>query len=640
MPFDNVVLQYAHPHVAVFVEDNTTYTETFLSADEPVTLLQCGVFASGRDNQLLYCETYDEFVNEFGTPNYNLYGQAGYNIVNALKTEYAAAYVMRVMPDDATYSNLVANVKYWIEPKEEVDDIAGTTSNYNVLHIEYHLSTLDPSPTTDLEFEEAINSLRSYDVDEDGSYTNPLFCIRQAGRGKYGNATRIRFADVTAYDDPDNNYKSYRLDVLEMSSSLNRVEYCYGSFNPDLYDTTSKESLYLEDLVNDPEEGMTKIRINVVDAVMNQLVNLYNENCLSSEVTTIDEEGNETTTQEVSAEPVTSSTLDVLFGKYMDGTTDPHLEITSILDDTEGVSLNGGNDGSLDIDAENRDDVITECLIKAYNGTYDKRIQSRYSTACDFMLDANFDDSVKKVMVSLALKREWDAMCYIDTGLISTVDDMLTWLENMKSYFGNNVIKECQHVKVRDVEYTGKTIPVTMTYFLASQIPTHFSTRGLNIPMVLENFRITQGVRGTFLPTIEPDEDDIKKEFYNLRANIYETVRYGVYQRAWAITTQEETSDRLDEFNEYILQLAVQIATDEIRSKIYKFGEAEDRARYKTLADQRLQYELGPLVRSVTVDFTMSATDERRNIMRIVLRIVYKTVVKRGIVEIYLDPRA
>ena len=611
MSFENVVLQYAHPCIAgIYVEDNTTYQETFLSAEEPVKLLQCGTFASGRDNQLLYCETYDQFINEFGKPNYNLYGQAGYNIANALKTGYAAAYVMRVMPDDATFANVVVMATYGIGDNEAGDG--------SVMNITYSFKTV-PNATTVDEMAAAVDALRQYDPDDNGNYTNPLFYVYQTGRGQYGNATRIRMGDVTAYDDEDNTNRTYRFDVLQMGTALTRLEYAFGCFNPDLFDTTSSESLYLSDLINDTENGLQKVRIGIVDSTFNEMIKMYNETFMTEE---------------------TNSTLDIMFGRNMDGTTNEKLAIINDLTNTDGVSLNSGFDGALDVTNASRDEVISECLIKAYNGTYDKHINSRYSTPADFMLDANFDNDVKKTMVALALRREWDAMCYLDAGLISTVEETINWLTEMKDYNGNNVIKELHNYKIRDTEYTGKTIPVTTTYFIAGKLPHHFKTRGLNTPMVMEDARITNAVRGSFCPVIDPDEDDIKAEIYKLRGNYYETVKYGVYQRGCCITTQQATSDRLDEFNEYILQLAVKKAVEIMREKIYKFGEPDDRARYKALANQALQYLLGPLVRSITVDFKMSQTDERRNIMRIVLRIVYRTVVKRGIVEIYLDPRA
>ena len=70
MSFENVVLQYAHPHVAVYLEDNTTYTETFLAEEEPVKLIQCGMYAEGRDNKVIYCPNYASYIEEFGNPNY------------------------------------------------------------------------------------------------------------------------------------------------------------------------------------------------------------------------------------------------------------------------------------------------------------------------------------------------------------------------------------------------------------------------------------------------------------------------------------------------------------------------------------------------------------------------------------------
>lgn len=611
MSFENVVLQYAHPCIAgIFVEDNTVYYETFLAAEEPVKLLQCGTFASGRDNQLLYCETYDEFINEFGNPNYNLYGQAGYNIVNALKTGYAAAYVMRVMPDDATFANVVVMATYGVGDTED--------GSGSVMNITYSFKTVE-NAATEFDLASSIDALKTYDPDELGNYTNPLFYVYQTGRGDYGNATRIRMADVTPYDDEDITNRTYRFDVLQMSNTLKRLEYAFGGFNPELFDVVNGESLYLPDLVNDTENGLTKVCMKVVDSTVNAMVDMYNNTFSTAE---------------------TNSTLDIMTGCNMDGTTNANLNIVNDLLNTEGISLNSGSDGSLNITNISRDETITDCLIKAYNGTYDKRIKSRYSTPSDFMLDANFDVDVKKTMIALALTRQWDAMCYIDAGLLSTVEETLNWLTSMADYSGNNVIKELHNYKIRDTDFTGKTIPVTTTYFIAGKLPHHFKTRGLNVPMVLEDARITNAVRGSFQPSIDPDEDDIKNQIYKLRGNYYENVKYGVYQRGCCITTQKVTSDRLDEFNEYILQLAVREAVGIMRAKIYKFAEADDRARYKDLANARLQYLLGPLVRSITVDFKMSATDERRNILRIVLRIIYKTVVKRGIVEIYLDPRA
>lgn len=613
MSFENVVLTYPQPHVVVYVEDNTTYVETFLAAEEPVKMIQCGAFSQGRDNRLIYCETYDEFISEFGEPNYKYYGQAGYNVARALKTEYAAAYVMRVMPEDATHANVVVSAKYKV-----VDD-----DSTKKLEIGYKTSYIQNAKSLE-EMQIAFDELRTNAEEDDGYTVVPLFYIYQTGRGVYGNSSRIRLMDATAYDEPDNTFKCVRLDVLQMRSTLTRLESAYGTFDPDLYDAASKESLYLTDLVNDPEEGFTKVNIHINDAGIAAMLKVYNE-------------------QVATDAPETISTFDFIFGRDMKGKVNDLIKFTEDtvdLSETEGVSLYGGSDGAFAIDAEGREDAISAQLVNAYAGRLDKTITSRYTTPADFMLDANFDASVKNAMVTLALKREYDAMCYLDCGLLDTIDDVIAWGVENKNIYGYNVIKQCQHYKVRDIDYTGKTIDVTTTYYMAGLIPRHIKTRGLNEPMAMENALLTEAVKGSFAPTIDPDENDIKKELYNLRINWFETVRYNVYQRGVAITTQQATSDRMDEFNEYILHLAVAKATSILRSKIYKLGEEEDRANYTETANRELQYILGPMVRSVTVEFKMSADDERKSILRLALRIVYKTVIKRGIVEIYLDPRA
>ena len=571
-------------------------------------MIQCGAFHQGRDNKLIYCDTYEQFIAEFGEPNYKLYGQAGYNVAKALKTRFAGAYVLRVMPDDATHANIIVSVKYKIEGGKlkvgfTTTSVTGATSPEELR----------------LKVEEMKSST---DADEEGYITQPWFYAYQTGRGVYGNATRIRLLDATAYDDPENTFKNYRLDVLQMADALSRLESAYGTFNPDLFDATSKESLYLADLVNDPEEGFSKVNIEINEAVLETIVDEFN--------TATD--GDETL-----------STFDLVFGKTMDGKTNEaieYIEGSVDLAQADGLSLFNGDDGAFTPGKEDREAAITAQLCKAYSGQLDKMINSRYSTPADFMLDANFDADVKATMAALAIKRQYDAMTYLDCGLLDTVDDVIAWGEQNKDIYGDNIVKQAHHYKVRDIDYTGKTIDVTTTYFMAGLIPRHFKTKGLSEPMAMENAIVTEAVKGSFLPVIDPDENDIKKELYNLRINYFETVKYNTYQRGIAITSGRVLSDRLDEFNEYILHLAVATATSILRSKLYKLGEADERRSYTETANKHLQFVLGPMVRSVTVSFEMSADDERKSILRLVLRIVYKTIVKRGIVEIYLDPRA
>ena len=122
--------------------------------------------------------------------------------------------------------------------------------------------------------------------------------------------------------------------------------------------------------------------------------------------------------------------------------------------------------------------------------------------------------------------------------------------------------------------------------------------------------------------------------------NYYESVNYTKIQRATGITAcPTTTSDRQLEFNEYILHKVVQLAYSIMDSKLYKLGEPDDRLRYQTQAEKEIMFRFGDFLRSITVEFVMTAKDERKNVMRLRLAMVFKTVVTRGVVEVYLNPR-
>ena len=621
MSFENIVMTYPHPHVLIAVQDNTFYNETFLEEEAPVRGIQVGAFAEGRDNRVLYFTNKNQFIEEFGKPNYKLYGQAGYNVARALGTGYAGMYVMRVLPDDAHYANVVIVAKYKVEQPGE--GYAGTTK----LKIKYEAKKIEGATSLEdlkLKFEELKSDLAD-DEDPQGYTSRPLFLHYSAGRGDYGNKFRMKFIDATNYDDPENSMKTYRLDVLKMERSLVRKESIYGGLNYDGFNPVTGNSLYLEDIIMDTQNGSNKIGIIIDEGTVTDMLKQYNS--FAETKLSIDE-------------------FDPIFGRTMEGTLDDKIEIESgpdciNLGAIDGYSLSGGANGESIADTQpDAKQTIDQCIIRALDGEYDRSIKSRFATPADFMLDADYSEDVKKALARLALHREWDCKLYLDCGLISTASDAISWLEEMKSVAGPNIIKELHHYKIRDVEFTGKTIPVTITYYLAERIPVHFKTLGIGEPMVRENAIVTEAVPGSFLPVIDPIDDSIKKQIYLLRGNCYEAIKYNTYQRTTAITSQIETSDRSDEFNDYILQLAVRTAEDILNKKLYKLAEEEDRIRYQTEAERLVKYILGGFIRSVKVEFVMSAEDELRQILRLRIRIVFKTVVKRGIVEVYIDPRA
>ena len=633
MALSNPSLVYSHPYVGVYVEDNTMTTEDTTTVDtqtvndNPFSIMQIGRFAKGRDNTLLSFDSWSACLNEFGAPNYKLYGQAGYNAYAALANNpgLCRLYAMRVMPDNATYSNIVIMASYkWGE--YQTTDAEGKPATKTGMIIKFTGQT-----TNSLSSKESLKTYASAKYAAPGedpatAVTSALFGFHSLGRGKYGNSIRVRFNDMTAYDN-DPTTKSFKVDVLEYTTSLNVKESFTGTFNEIAFSPVTKSSLYLEDMINDPDTGSTKLGVNIVYQTFEDMINFYNEN-KSEDVT-----------------PITVDTADFINGLTMEGLTDYNIyidpESTISLTAIEGFALQSGGDGDFGtLSDEALQTSIDNCLTNAFNGVYDESVLSRYGSPVDCILDANFSIAVKKAMIALGTKRQEDTMVYIDMGTEATTGDALvTFAQSLQNLGGPNILKEAHYYKLRDTIFTGKQITVTTTYNIAKLLPTHVATYGLGTPFVMQNARITDAIKGSFGPLINPNNDELKNKLYKLRVNYYENVSRNVYQRSTAITSQASITDRSDEFNEYILHLAAITCEDLLRGNLYNLAEEADRARYQSAATDVLNVKIGNLVRNMSVSYDMSALDEMNNLLRIKLQLTFRTIVKRGIVEIYINPR-
>ena len=647
----DITLNYEHPYVAISVVDNTVQQSEQSNAVNMRDFngIQVGFFPDGRDNRLLYCMSKKAALDEFGNPNYKTHGQAAYNLYNALGTNNCGMYAMNLKPANATHANLVVLIKarVAVTPSTSGSDsndigvptTGGTTPLTPKLYISFETTHIEGA-TSEAAFRTKLAQMyNNGNLDDDGYMVLPWMAFWRLARGKCGNSTRIRINDSTEYDYDPTEHR-YEIQVIQPSSKgLAIVDRKTGVFDENKIDqfNLTQPSEFIEELVNDIEYGSTKINMMFDCDSYDAIISLYNS---------IDPSFN-----------IDASTLDILFGKQLNGLDDLNIIIEddgsgSGLFATDGVALSGGSDG--DLDGPNAEQVKKELLIAAYNGEIDPRISSRFSTPADFNLDAGYDDDVKRAMAGLAYKRAYDCMTYLDSGLLETNQEVLSWAKGMIDVWGYNVVKESGCFKWRDIDLdgiiqaSGKMLPMTITHYLAKALPNHMAVYGLTQPFAKELAIITSHpadnntpadfVTGTFKPMIDPDMNDIKKEYRRFRVNCYENVYYYSVQRADAITTCREKCERMLEFNEYIVHRMVKIAYDIMASKIYKLGEETDRAAYEKFASQEIEFQLGSLIRKCDVAFVMTEQDAKKGLMRLQLEAVLKRVITNGIVSITINP--
>ena len=606
-----IIPKYTHPHSETYINDNTIFEEIVSEPESGVRFINVFTSSKGRDGVVLKKTKHTDFIEEYGNPNYKLFAQPGYMPYAALKTFQAECHCMRVMPDDASYSNAI------IIAKIKVDTTVVGSPKLLIRHQSVFLTNF----TDKTEFSVNVELLKDTDPDEDGWLTFPLFGAYVLGRGIYGDTTRLRLS-ASPQADLENGYKNYRFEVLDSEGGLTRKELFTGSLYTDAI--ISSNTLYIEELIND-SDGSTKIGFYVSENSLNEILTIYNEQVADEDA------------------QLTLQTFDIITARSMIATTLTDIVISNTasdvsLDRVEGILFSGGNDGSFSVsgDAGVRETAIDTAYIKAF--TEDKVLLSKRRTPADLILDAGYSDDVKRALISFITNR-YDAYGFIDGGILETPSDAITWAESMTSLADRVFSKECNHYYIKD-PFSGKSIPMTITYFYAGQLPLHFKTNGNNTPFQGETYaKLTGFVKNSLKPIIDADDNDIKETLYNLRVNYFECIAENTFIRGVQGTSQNVWSDLSEEHNMHVLLELKRKVEALVASKSYNFAEKEDRIEFTETAERIFGPYRGKKVREISVYFDMSPFEEERSILHCYMEIIYKTIAKRGIIEIDINKR-
>ena len=613
----NIILEYNHPYIKTVIYDNSAPTLEVPEVDDGVKFLNVIQSSKGQDGVFLKFKNTEEFIEEYGTPNYKLHGQPIYNAYAALKSREANIYCMRVMPNDALVANMILLAKYKVN-NDNPD---------NPKMIIKHEIVSYPGLNNRDDFEYIVEDYNVMEEDEDGFKVVPLLGFYALGRGAYGNNLRLRLSSMVDKRSTI-SFKTYRLEIMEMDKALTVKE----NFQASLYEdaVANNISFFYEDIVNDAEDGSRKLNMYV------------NPNALEAMFDTYVAEINPST-------KMTIGFFDPLFGVNRDLSPIEGLEVQLdesfvSIDQLEGVALENGSDGALTIkpdesidDQLRREDVVNQMYLDAYNGVTNSVIGSKRRMPVRFMLDAGYSNEVKRAMVNLALKR-YDAFLHLDSGFLSTPTELVYWGQEMYDINDRIISKNGQHWQIRD-PFSGKRVRVTHTYLLANLLPHHIYGIGDHVPMVGEKYaKLTGHVKNTLMPIIDGDDLELKDDLYDLRVNYIEAIDEQTFIRATQQTSQQEETDCSEENNVYMLLNMKRIVERKMQSLLYNFAEPEDRVRFADEAENALRF-YKEKVRGFQIKFAMSPYEEERSILHCYLDVVFKTIAKRGVIEINIHNR-
>lgn len=238
-------------HPGVYSSINSS-DDVYSIADGVITLLAADVFEKGEDGVLKFVSTPEEFKFYYGDPNYDRYGQQGYNIVNFLQSG-GQAYVMRILPDDATYSHAVINVQTKINRKGKKIHLVDTNKDV-------YIDDVKIRPTGAFIKKNNINKkimlseltkLRNSENTIDGYENNFIFMVYPSGRGEAYNKLGIRIYTNQSFESIQNS-RVYNFEVLNYNDRNEETLIegpFYVTFEKDSLDSNG-ESMFIEDVVN------------------------------------------------------------------------------------------------------------------------------------------------------------------------------------------------------------------------------------------------------------------------------------------------------------------------------------------------------------------------------------------------------
>lgn len=701
-----IIPRYLVPHVETYFNDNTSTNDIALStSSENVARFLC-VFpsAKGEDRVVKLMTNTADFIKEFGNVNFAKYGQANLMPYTLLQTGNAHCYCMRVTPEDATYAvsaitatvtngsqtgtpeeveevtNVAVDKPTRIEVKNSTIDMATIKVYINDVEKENNVDYTVNTETRYVQFSDAVKeAIKANDVikiigttvpevvegatsvefkshkienitnkddvllklqELKAENTYPLFAIVSKGRGDYGNSLSYRIT----YDEAsgaDNQYINYILTVYDRANgTLDLKEEFRGTFSP--ISVVNRQTLYLNDRVNDPINGSALIEIVInedsttgIDGLFEAIKAIAGEN-----------------------ENITINTFDIFTGKNKAGALNAKYSVVSnsegsvTFTELTGVSLEGGSDGAF-TDESSLDDTYIKIFTGDNTISYDTSILSKRRTPCEFILDANYSTNVKKALVALARRRK-DARLILDANKQTSVGNVVKYFEDLgifSDYAGGNnatgthiddfvISNECQWYKTRD-PFTGKVIEVTITHYLAQALPTHYVVNGEHIPFVGAQYStLTNHIRRSVKPVIDADDLESKELLYTNRINFFESLAEDVYVHATQSTCNEKWTDMSEANNVDVILRMKRMLESFMSGMLYDFTDSEDRVRFTEDADRLFMNYPNTKLRSYEVFFDMNEYEQEKSILHCYLGVIFRSMGKRGIVEIDINKRA
>lgn len=309
---------YSHPHVHTVINDHTWYDETTATPvdknDLPFATVVVTGADEGIDNTFVRINDLKVKTELFGSPNFRKYGQPSLQ-ADVLFNGSTNVWFCRVLPDNATYANVVLLMHY--RRGKILNDLGQETGKYR---LEVKFSTayankpyLTDGAKSDDDIKAFAESLTSKTADPQTGYmTVPVCYVRSTGRGRYGNNYSFSITRDT------NAEKEYDMKMYLFNVITNKdVTRPYKTFSGSLYQSIRyKMSTLITDVMDQYATGSCPVYIYPFEDSFQTVFDFYKDHVVAANVKYIQQSGGDPDdiAELKEAQELTESTFDPLFG--------------------------------------------------------------------------------------------------------------------------------------------------------------------------------------------------------------------------------------------------------------------------------------------------------------------------------------
>lgn len=272
---NQIVPKYSFPYVETVIYDHTKIdTEKTNSDDSDSKVKYVFAFTSpkGIDNVFVKKTNYDDFVNTYGKSNYRKYGQPLLEALSILDSENtngnALISCMRVMPENATYSNSVVSLYYKVDEAEDPRN-----SKFRIKFIGKTVADAKSTNVlTDAETKLDGEATGGVFKDTEGFTQVPFLSVHSMGRGSYGDAYRQRISVNSLYQ-KEYGVTIYNFETLSTENGLHVESNIIGTIvqSSKYSNTVMLVNNQLEDL----QKGSYPVDIKIIEDSVEDVYDAY-----------------------------------------------------------------------------------------------------------------------------------------------------------------------------------------------------------------------------------------------------------------------------------------------------------------------------------------------------------------------------